>query len=146
MISIHYIKDEIIDLIPYMNDVINALLNVAKSIFTHLISSHNTRYSHNCTFNTAVISLWRKEGNVLFNDELNTFYLPLGLYVVGHVVKDHSAGDMFLIQFIIYTKPYDHTSEQFGVFFNFYRILLVTGEHDSFSDTRIIPYMLWSGT
>ena len=30
----------------------------------------------------------RKEGNVLFNDALNTFYL--GLYGVGHMVKDHS--------------------------------------------------------
>ena len=31
---------------------------------------------------------WRKEGNVLFNDALNTFYLRL--YGVGHMVKDHS--------------------------------------------------------
>ena len=31
---------------------------------------------------------WRKEGNVLFNDTLNTFYLRL--YVVGYMVKDHS--------------------------------------------------------
>ena len=30
----------------------------------------------------------RKEGNVLFNDALNTFYLLL--YGVGHMVKDHS--------------------------------------------------------
>ena len=30
----------------------------------------------------------RKEGNVLFNDALNTFYL--GLYGVKHTVKDHS--------------------------------------------------------
>ena len=30
----------------------------------------------------------RKEGNVLFNDVLNTFYLRL--YGVGHMVKDHS--------------------------------------------------------
>ena len=29
-----------------------------------------------------------KEGNVLFNDALNTFYIPL--YGVGHMVKDHS--------------------------------------------------------
>ena len=29
-----------------------------------------------------------KEGNVLFNDTLNTFYLRL--YGVGHMVKDHS--------------------------------------------------------
>ena len=30
----------------------------------------------------------RKEGNVLFNDTLNTFYLQL--YGVGHMVKNHS--------------------------------------------------------
>ena len=30
----------------------------------------------------------RKEGNVLFNDALNIFYLRL--YGVGHTVKDHS--------------------------------------------------------
>ena len=30
----------------------------------------------------------RKEGNVLFNDAFNTFYL--WLYGVGHMVKDHS--------------------------------------------------------
>ena len=30
----------------------------------------------------------RKEGHVLFNDALNTFYLRL--YGVGHMVKDHS--------------------------------------------------------
>ena len=30
----------------------------------------------------------RKEGSVLFNDALNTFYLRL--YGVGHIVKDHS--------------------------------------------------------
>ena len=32
--------------------------------------------------------LKRKEGNVLFNDALNTFYLQL--YGVRHMVKDHS--------------------------------------------------------
>ena len=30
----------------------------------------------------------RKEGNILFNDTLNTFYLRL--YGVGHMVKVHS--------------------------------------------------------
>ena len=32
--------------------------------------------------------IWDKEGNVLFNDALNTFYLRL--YGVRHMVKDHS--------------------------------------------------------
>ena len=33
----------------------------------------------------------RKEGNVLFNDTLNTFYLRL--YGIKHMVKDHSDSD-----------------------------------------------------
>ena len=37
---------------------------------------------------TAYGKLCRKEGNVLFNDALNTFYLRL--YGVRHMVKDHS--------------------------------------------------------
>ena len=32
-----------------------------------------------------------KEGNILFNDALNTFYLRL--YGVRHIVKDHSDGE-----------------------------------------------------
>ena len=32
--------------------------------------------------------LYRKEGNIIFNDAFNTFYLRL--YGVGHMVKDHS--------------------------------------------------------
>ena len=38
--------------------------------------------------NCIIISTGRKEGNVLFNDALNTFYLRL--YGVRHMVKDHS--------------------------------------------------------
>ena len=34
------------------------------------------------------LSTGRKEGNALFNDALNTFYLRL--YGVGHMIKDHS--------------------------------------------------------
>ena len=42
----------------------------------------------NNTLNTFYLRLYgRKEGNVLFNDALNTFYLRL--YGVGHMVKDH---------------------------------------------------------
>ena len=36
--------------------------------------------------------LGRKEGNVLFNDALNTFYLRL--YGVRHMVKDHSDSEI----------------------------------------------------
>ena len=42
-----------------------------------------------CTGSKNDISTFgRKEGNVLFNDALNTFYLRL--YGVRHMVKDHS--------------------------------------------------------
>ena len=35
-----------------------------------------------------MMDIGRKEGNVLFNDALNTFYLRL--YGAGHMVEDHS--------------------------------------------------------
>ena len=38
--------------------------------------------------NVTPLSFIRKEGNVLFNDALNTFYLRL--YGIRHMVKDHS--------------------------------------------------------
>ena len=41
-----------------------------------------------CGFSLLPRDLLRKEGNVLFNDAHDTFYL--GLYGVGHMVKDHS--------------------------------------------------------
>ena len=49
-----------------------------------------------CHGNTAQASVLlprtgRKEGNVSFNDALNTFYLRL--YGVGHMIKDHSDGE-----------------------------------------------------
>ena len=37
---------------------------------------------------TLIVLLLNKEGKVLFNDALNTFYLRL--YGVGHMVEDHS--------------------------------------------------------
>ena len=45
----------------------------------------------------------RKEGNVLFNGALNTFYLQL--YGVGHMVKDHSDSERGnLLLFLINSK------------------------------------------
>ena len=41
-----------------------------------------------CQIKVFVWKCGRKEGNVLFNDALKTFYLRL--YGVGHMVKDHS--------------------------------------------------------
>ena len=42
-------------------------------------------------------SLFLKEGNYLFNDALNTFYLRL--YGVGHMVKNHSDSDYMSFSF-----------------------------------------------
>ena len=42
----------------------------------------------NDTYYCSKINSGRKEGNVLFNDALNTFYLRL--YGIRHMVKDHS--------------------------------------------------------
>ena len=42
----------------------------------------------NDALNTFYLRLYGKEGNVLFNDALNIFYLRL--YGVRHMVKDHS--------------------------------------------------------
>ena len=47
----------------------------------------NIKYSTN-NWSDIGCCVWRKEGNVLFNDALNTFYLRL--YGVIHMVKDHS--------------------------------------------------------
>ena len=43
---------------------------------------------HNINLYCPVLGSGRKEGHVLFNDALNTFYLRL--YGVGHMVKYHS--------------------------------------------------------
>ena len=40
----------------------------------------------------------KKEGNVLFNDALNTFYLRL--YSVRHMVKDHPAPSPHTMTFV----------------------------------------------
>ena len=42
----------------------------------------------NDALNTFYLLLYERERNVLFNDALNTFYLRL--YGVRHMVKDHS--------------------------------------------------------
>ena len=58
------------------------------------ISLHKQRMTHDNVFTFGADKEMhgpkegRKEGNVLFNHALNTFYLQL--YGVGHMVKDHS--------------------------------------------------------
>ena len=45
-------------------------------------------YTQICVLTNNTLKQGRKEGNVLFHDALNTFYL--WLYGVGHMVEDHS--------------------------------------------------------
>ena len=52
----------------------------------------NGKTSPNTPYKTllppCIVGMQQEEGNVLFNDALNTFYL--WLYGDGHMVKDHS--------------------------------------------------------
>ena len=61
--------------------VVMVMLIVVVVVVTEVVISNCTAH-HTSTYTTG------KEGNVLFNDALNTFYLRL--YGVGHIVKDHS--------------------------------------------------------
>ena len=54
----------------------------------HKKSGGNMPLALGITSKFVVMNYTRKEGNVLFNDTLNTFYLRL--YGVIHMVKDHS--------------------------------------------------------
>ena len=57
--------------------------------FTSILHFDCTTPSSKCTSELFRSDYFRrKEGNVLFNDALNTFYLRL--YGVRHIVKDHS--------------------------------------------------------
>ena len=63
---------------------------VALSGSDRLSSMVNTRLVYQKVVLRGVTVGW-KEGNILFNDTLNTFYLRL--YGVRHMVKDHSDSD-----------------------------------------------------
>ena len=71
------------------------ILSLVKYIFhlktkTHIISkvyfSFKDKHTHNYIYCHKYIFHLRKEGNVLFNDAVNTFYLWLNH---RHMVKDH---------------------------------------------------------
>ena len=58
------------------------------STTAHFLGCGGSKLSFLTTIPTEFIIVFkRKEGSVLFNDALNTFYLRL--YGVGHMVKDH---------------------------------------------------------
>ena len=74
---------------PELDDFVvldgGSCFGVSKSVF----SSFSTLILASVDLeDSSLKSIGRKEGNVLFNDALNTFYL--WLYGIRHMVKDHS--------------------------------------------------------
>ena len=67
----------------------NILIGAHTYGYTH---SHTFRISYSLCMSSLFTLIKRKEGNVLFNDALNTFYLRL--YGVRHMVKDHSDSEI----------------------------------------------------
>ena len=61
--------------------VVVMLMLIVVVVVTEVVISNCTAH-HTSTYTTG------KEGNYLYNDALNTFYLRL--YGVGHMVKNHS--------------------------------------------------------
>ena len=56
-------------------------------LVAQLVESENLQFLVNSHDGNSIRPFIRKEGNVLFHDALNTFYLRL--YGVRHMVKDH---------------------------------------------------------
>ena len=70
-----------------LNDSITSLLpSISFLVWGQMNALHQN--VANCQITLTVLTLRWKEGNVLFNDALNTFYLRL--FGVRHMVKDHS--------------------------------------------------------
>ena len=83
----------------YSSTRVNKQAVICSNLFVQLCCNrHSERlavqtesYPHTAGLSADVCSKWkegRKEGNVLFNDTLNTFYLRF--YGVRHMVKDNS--------------------------------------------------------
>ena len=62
--------------------------SIYKAIWVNLHVLLCSLYVYLSHMDRAVPRTGRKEGNILFNDTLNTFYLRL--YGIRHMVKDHS--------------------------------------------------------
>ena len=65
-------------------------MNLAElsSRFMHWFAETSVNMSKICGVAELCETICPKEGNLLFNDPLNTFYLRV--YGVGNMVKDHS--------------------------------------------------------
>ena len=114
--------------------------------------------AHTIAFGTPVMEYWmereiaqwvhhegRKEGNVLFNDTLNTFYLRL--YGVRHMVKDHSDSEkgnplpphrlLFPARFLLYAPSHRQDSTYHGLCYTSRGAL--AGTRNSSTPRRIDP-------
>ena len=71
-------------------DMFYLMTHLTHLIYGHMASDVKYNYNNNNIYFTihSIHLYYRKEGNVLFNDALNTFYLQL--YDVRQMVKDHS--------------------------------------------------------
>ena len=68
----------------------------------------------------------RKEGNVLFNDALNTFYLLF--YGFGHMVKDHSDSERGRKEMVLFNDALN----TFYLRYLWHRTHMVTDHSDSY--------------
>ena len=91
-----------------------------------------------CPNGRILVLEWRKEGNVLFNDVLNTFYLRL--YGVGHMVNDHSdserrkKGNVLFNDALntFYLRLYGHSDSEKGNMLPPHRLLFPINSKGSF--------------
>ena len=71
----------------------------------------------------------RRDGNVLFNNALNTFYLRL--YGIRHMVNDHSDNERGNLLYCVYMVKVQLDSENGNLLTTVHGLLFVTpiGEH-----------------
>ena len=89
-VSVKNIWLHVLSVVLYESEVWRSeiLLKIYITNFYSHLQVYKSRHDYFQAFLCVVIRCRRKEGNVLFNDALNTFYLRL--YGVRYMVKDHS--------------------------------------------------------
>ena len=83
--------DDVSSFFPYAEFVFNASIQEQLFLLAHNFKDWIYRNYHSMSMalceTLGIFSIWT-EGNVLFNNALNTFYL--WIYGIRHMVKDHS--------------------------------------------------------
>ena len=93
--SVHVTQNTLHDLSFHCQIMSNISVTDLQSLIKNLMKLQMTQHT--------MFTEWRKEGNVLFNDALNTFYLRL--YGVIHMVKNNSdseAGNPLLLHGLLF--------------------------------------------